>query len=157
MSADSPILTLRIPPELHPPSADEERVRALRTFQKETGPAFGAASIEEQTFRIRASTAAGYVLNGQRESVDMAPELRYMRLFLMLLVGGTDIIANYNNDRRFKGQDVQRQLRRAFGKVVKFSTKEAAKAQGQELLLLQKLDRAANPPPPLVVRNFDRC
>ena len=144
------ILTLQIPSALLPKAADEQRVLALRAFQEET-PAFGADTIAAQTFRISASKLATYVLNGQREHVDMPPECRYMRLFLMLMVGGDDIVSNYNEHRRFRGANVQPKLIRAFGAIVAHSTKES---NDDTLPLLQKLDRAANPPPPLFVRKL---
>ena len=79
---------------------------ALRKFQQAT-PGYGAASLEAQTFRIAASQLEKYVRGGQRESVDMAPEVRYMRLFLMLLSGGDDLLDNYCDSGRFRGADVR--------------------------------------------------
>ena len=113
-------LTLFMPPALVA-GLDEKRVKALRRFQVETNKTFagfGASALDSQTFRLTPSQLASYVLANQRETPDMPAQARFMRLFLMLCVGGDDIISNYLEHGRFKGADVQRKLNKAFGTMI---------------------------------------
>ncbi len=114
------IIRLHLSPHHVPEKSDTLRRHALRRHQQSVGD-LGAESIEEQAFAVSEMALAKYVTDSQRESQDMPMELRYMRLFLLLTVAGPKLLESYVAEGRFRGEDRQRALQRAFKELILFN------------------------------------
>lgn len=129
-----PIVTLYLPPDLIQQQGDAERTRACRKLQSEN-PEYAPtkASGSAQTFSIRYTALRHYVYSGQADSSTLPAELRYMRLFLLLLVGPPELLASYLEYDTFRAvNNFRPKLIKAFAEVVSFNhSRDQKKDQAQ--------------------------
>jgi len=118
----NPILTLHLPPALaREQESDATRRSACKHFQNEN-PEYAPRKGCVQTFSVRYNHLREYVFDSQRDSKSMPAELRYMRLFLLLLIGPPDMLANYNEHGTFRSKtDLWPKAVKAFGEVVQYN------------------------------------
>lgn len=118
----NPILTLHLPPALaREQESDATRRSACKHFQNEN-PEYAPRKGCVQTFSVRYKHLREYVFDSQRDSKSMPAELRYMRLFLLLLIGPPDMLANYNEQGTFRSTtDLWPKAVKAFGEVVQYN------------------------------------
>ena len=124
-----PLVTLQLHPSLQKALESKERERACRKLQDEShedGPRKGGA----QSFTLRYSVLREYVYYGQYASPNMSSSLRYMRLYLLLLSGPRDLVANYLADGTFRSKhDFRPMLISAFALMIQHAHSRSSAAQ----------------------------
>lgn len=120
------VLHLAAAPELLPPKTDARRRAALSKFASdnpehalrfERAPAVSpdlssARDPEAQVFSCEAVELLDYIEGGQVEG-PMAPRVRFLRLYLMLLIGDDNLLRNFTDSGRFRTTEPRDARRRA--------------------------------------------
>ena len=163
-SADAdPLLVLRLSaaPALLPAPSDERRMQALARFALDDpnrAPSGEAGSPDAQSFRIKCSDLLQYVRAGQEDlGAAMPPPLRFLRLYILLLVGEDDLITSFLETGRFKMRRKKAAERKAaFARLIEGNLAALGEINDSERRALEVVQRELPPPPSGVAMALER-
>lgn len=161
--AGDPLLVLRLSaaPALLPAPSDERRIQALARFALDDpnrAPSGEAGSPDAQSFRAKCSDLLQYVRAGQEDlGAAMPPPLRFLRLYILLLVGEDDLITSFLETGRFKMRRKKAAERKAaFARLVEGNLAALGEINDSERRALEVVQQELPPPPSGVARALER-
>ena len=163
-SADAdPLLVLRLSaaPALLPAPSDERRMQALARFALDDpnrAPSGEAGSPDAQSFRVKCSDLLQYVRAGQEDlGAAMPPPLRFLRLYILLLVGEDDLITSFLETGRFKMRRKKAAERKAaFARLIEGNLAALGEINDSERRALEVVQQELPPPPSGVAMALER-